>query len=173
MLYGWSMGAGVSVAAAGEEQQSSKAAEQQRGSEAEQWGDVGIVGVIAESPYRLAWTPAFRVMHLAGMPWRVNGPLAFAWLGLRLTGSVRWRGFDRAEHAARVGVPLLVIHGTADEVCPVRDGRAIAGAAPSGRIIEIEGGGHNDLWTEARFAEQCARAVREGVANVSGRASCH
>jgi len=156
VLYGWSMGAGVSVAAGAREQQSSRTAEQQR-------GGAGIVGVIAESPYRLAWTPAFRVMHLAGMPWRVNGPLAFAWLGLRLMGSVRWRGFDRVEHAARLDVPLVVIHGTADEVCPVGDGRAIAAAAPQGRIVEVEGGGHNDLWTDARFAGECARAVRECV----------
>ncbi len=149
MLYGWSMGAGVSVVAGAVcAVRDAHCAPR-------------IIGVIAESPYRLAWTPAFRVMHLAGMPWRVNGPLAFAWLGLRLMGSVRWQGFDRVEHASRLDVPLVVIHGTADEVCPVGDGRAIAAAAPQGRFVEIEGGGHNDLWTDARFAGECARAVRE------------
>ncbi|PBC06070.1 alpha/beta hydrolase [Mesorhizobium sp. WSM3860] len=39
-------------------------------------------------------------------------------------------------------VPLLVIHGTADPLFPIEHGEALAGAVPSGRLVRIEGGGH-------------------------------
>ena len=62
-----------------------------------------------------------------------------------------WRGFDRAAWASRVRCPVLVLHGTEDGVSPVEDGRAIA-AASRGTMIEINGAGHNDLWTDDRWA---------------------
>lgn len=144
ILYGWSLGAGVAIAAAAQQPES-------------------IAAVLAEAPYRKPWTPAFRVMHLAGLPWRINGPLAFLWLGLRLTGSPRFQGFDRTEHASKLSAPLLVIHGIADEVCPIVDGREIARACPNGRITEIADAGHNDLWTDDRFAPQCQEAIAEFI----------
>lgn len=143
VLYGWSLGAGNSIVAAAN-------AEPER----------PILGVIAEAPYRLPWTPAFNVTRLAGMPYRLNGPAGFALLGLRLGVGPLWRGFDRAEHAARLRVPLLVLHGDADPVCPIDDGRAIAHAAPKGRIVELPGASHNDLWTDDRFAPRSAEAVQ-------------
>jgi len=189
VLYGSSLGAGASIvcAAAGVK-------------------DARIVGVIAEGVYRWPWTPAFRVMRLSGYPWRVNGPIVFALMGLRMGmgptwGAAGWRGrggpFDRAWWAERLGakgVPLLVLHGTEDEVCPVEDGRAAAEAwrkgfaaekrrARSGdgdavgeeadacaRMVEIEGGGHNDLWTEEKFAAECGSAVKAFV-SAAGRDS--
>ncbi len=86
--------------------------------------------------------------------------------GREATGSLRV--FDRAAHAARLGCPLLVIHGTEDEVCPVEDGRAIAAAAPAGlgRLAEVEGARHNDLWTEARNTEHCTGAVQQFLAEL-------
>lgn len=144
VLYGWSAGAGIGVVAAGEE-------------------DPRIVGVIAEAPYRLAWTPARNVLRLARMPWGVVGPLAFGALGVRLGVGARWRGFDRAEHARRVAAPLLVLHGSDDEVCPLADGEAIARAAARGVLAVIRGGRHNDLWTDERFAAESTAAVRAFV----------
>lgn len=38
--------------------------------------------------------------------------------------------------------PTLVLHGTADPIFPIDHGRALAKAAYSARIIEIDGGGH-------------------------------
>lgn len=144
VLYGWSLGAGVSIVCA--------AREDARG--------LPIRAVIAEAPYRMPWTPAFRVMDLAGYPWRVTGPIAFALLGLRLGQGLRWRRFDRAAHASRVPVPLLVLHGGMDEMSPVEDGRAIAARATKGMIEVIDGGAHNDLWINPAHAAQCAEAVR-------------
>lgn len=132
VLYGHSLGAGVSIEAA------------------RRLGD-RVAAVIAESPYRVPFTPARNVMRLAKFPYRVNLPLALAVIRPR---------FDRAEQARGVRAPLLVLHGEMDAVCPLEDAKAIADAAPSGRIAVIPGGGHVDLFTEARFAGEAEAAVR-------------
>jgi pimeloyl-ACP methyl ester carboxylesterase len=151
-LFGWSAGAGTSVAAAA--------------------GSARIVGVIAEAPYRLPWTPARNVLVRMQMPWRVVGPLAFATLGVRFGVGPMWKGrggFDRAAHAKKVDCPLLVLHGSDDEVCPLADGREIAQSAPRGEIAVVDGGHHNDLWTDERLAQQCASAVGEFLTSVRAR----
>jgi pimeloyl-ACP methyl ester carboxylesterase len=149
IAYGWSLGGGAAVAAAGMDDERL------------------IDGVITEAPYRVPWTPAFRVMRAAALPWRVNGPIAMALLGVRLGMGPMWRrrgGFDRAVWAAKVRVPVTVIHGNSDAICPIEDGRDIgAGAGPRGRIVEISGGGHNDLWTDARWSTEVGRAVAETI----------
>lgn len=142
VLFGASMAAGTAIVLA-----------------AERSDDARIAGVIAESPYRTPTTPAKNVLRLAGMPWRVQTPLAYWWLGLRLGAGPLWRGFDRAAHASRVRVPMLVLHGSRDGISPLDDGEAIAKAAPRGRMEIIEGAGHNDLWTEEAFAAASAKAV--------------
>lgn len=73
------------------------------------------------------------------------------------------RGIDRAYHPAGTGrqfaavlageprlerlrglrVPTLVIHGLADILVPVENGRAVAAAVPGARLLEIEGMGHD------------------------------
>lgn len=150
VLYGWSLGAGVSIVAAG------AMADDER-----------IRGVIAESPYRLATTPAFNVLRNAGLPWRINGQLAFQLLGVELGVGPFWKGFDRAAHAQLMSQPLLVMQGTHDEVCPVDDGRSIAAAATQGLFVAIEGGRHNDLWTDDRFSQQCVHAARDFITSLS------
>ncbi len=180
VLYGYSLGAVVSIGAA------ARCAE----ARIERWGGdpkppmkrgLGspVAGVIAEAPYRVPMAPAWRVMRQAGLPYRVNLPLAMAWLGVRFGYGLTWcgwggaglgggaGGFDRVEHARRVRVPLLVVHGTQDEVCPFEDGVAIAAAAPKGRLLEVAGAGHLDLWTDERFSAVCGRAVREFVQKAS------
>jgi hypothetical protein len=51
-------------------------------------------------------------------------------------------------------------------VCPVDDGRRIAGAAPSGTICEVAGAAHNNLWTDDRFGGICAREVRRFMGTI-------
>ncbi len=139
ILYGHSLGAGVSIEAAG------------------RLGSERIAGVIAEAPYRYPITPARNVMRLARLPYRLNLPLVFAFLSPR---------FDRVSEAASVRAPLLVIHGDADLVCPLADGRAIAGASPGARLAVVPGGGHLDLYTDPRFLAQTESAVGEFVRGV-------
>jgi len=150
VLYGWSLGAGVCMAYAAD--------------------DDRVSGVIAESPYREAITPARKVLHLRRLPHRVNLPLSFWVLGLILGQGVRWRGFDRALHAAKLRCPLLVLHGELDPISPPSDGMAIAKAASEGRFELIPGGSHNDLWTNTAFVEASARAVRGFIREL--RAEC-
>ena len=139
VLYGWSLGGGASVSAG---------------------TSAGVHGVIAEAPYRLAPTPARNVLRAAGLPYRLNLPIAMALLGVRLGAGALWRGFDRAERARHLRVPLLVLHGTDDAVCPVADGEAIAAEAADGSIVTVPGGGHNDLWSDDGFRPVCADALR-------------
>jgi pimeloyl-ACP methyl ester carboxylesterase len=69
--------------------------------------------------------------------------------------------FDRAEQASRLRVPLLVVHGEADQVCPVEDGTAIAAGAAAAKLAVIPGGGHRDLFTDPRFRPASEAAVKE------------
>ncbi len=149
VLHGWSLGGGASIAAAADLLPRHTT-------------DAPIAAVIAEAPYRLPWVPAFNVMRKAGMPWRVNGRLAYALLGLRLTGSPVWRGripFDRAAHARRLASPLLLLHGDADDITPLADSQAIAEAAPDAELVIINNAGHNDIWTEPPHADAATQAL--------------
>ncbi|MEO1585232.1 MAG: alpha/beta fold hydrolase [Planctomycetota bacterium] len=142
LLHGWSMGAGVALEAAGRV-------------------DAGMVlGVVAEAPYAMPMTPARNVMQGMGVPWRLTLRPALFLCGLTRAKGPFWRGFDRRVLAERVDVPLLVVHGDADEICPVSDGRAIAAAAPRGELVEIEGGTHDGLWIDEESRERMASALR-------------
>jgi fermentation-respiration switch protein FrsA (DUF1100 family) len=55
--------------------------------------------------------------------------------------------FDSASRIGRVAAPVLVIHGTADEIAPFGLGRRLFDLVPGRKeFVAIEGGGHNDLW---------------------------
>ncbi|MBX3379756.1 MAG: alpha/beta hydrolase [Phycisphaeraceae bacterium] len=147
VLMGWSLGAGVSVAAAAKR---------------------GVAGVIAEAPYRLAITPASNVMQARRSPWRLNLPAALWLVGLRATSRIRpWRGFDRAELAKALRCPVLVLHGSDDAVCPEAEAQAIANSAPDATLVEVAGARHNDLWTQSTTRAQATQAVRTFMARVS------
>lgn len=143
VLYGWSLGAGVSLAVAASHE--------------------GI-GVIAETPYRLPQTPARNVMALRGMPASILiGPVF--WILRRCLGpGLEPRIFDRATFASNVKSRVLAIHGDADEVCPVADGRDIA-AACGAELLLIPGGRHNDLWTDPRHSVLIAPRVTAFLKN--------
>jgi pimeloyl-ACP methyl ester carboxylesterase len=56
---------------------------------------------------------------------------------------------DRLEEAeppgmtlSAIGVPTLVIHGTADPLFPIEHGEALARAIPGARLLPLEGAGH-------------------------------
>lgn len=143
ILMGWSMGAGVSIAAAAR-------------------GTRRVDAVIAEAPYRLARTPAERMLRKFGLPADVVLPAALILLGSKL--GVRKQllsgvGFDRAAMASQLSCPLLVIHGEADDICPVGDGRSIAAAAPLHRLLLVPEGRHQGLWSQPEHRQLCTQAV--------------
>ncbi len=137
VLYGYSLGAGVGLALASQSPEL-------------------VSRVIAESPYRVAGTPAENVLAQRGLPrgWSLR-------LALRLMGRVGDGGFDRAKLAALVACPVLVLHGERDEIAPVADGRDIAGAAPRGSMVVVERGSHRSLWVDVAQRETCRGAIRE------------
>ncbi len=166
ILYGFSLGAGASIVAAAEFNSglSSHPAPQ---------APSPITAVIAEAPYRQPWTPARNVLRLAGLPERSVVPVVFAVLGIRFGAGPRWRGahggasFDRAIHAARLDVPLMVIHGGSDEICPTSDGEAIAAAAPRGLFARIEGATHNEMWRDTATAKRARETIERFLQQVT------
>lgn len=145
VLYGFSLGAGVSIAAAA------------------RLGDRASA-VIAEAPYRWAITPARNVLHIRGLPHTFTLAPALMLLGVRLGLGPNWatRGvFDRAALAAKLSsaTSLFILHGEHDAICPLDDAREIA-AAGRGTCTTIPSGTHAELWTSPRTRDATAQAVR-------------
>ncbi|MBX3363433.1 MAG: alpha/beta fold hydrolase [Phycisphaeraceae bacterium] len=161
VLWGWSLGAGVSIVAAAARAE-------------------GILGVIAESPYRDVKTPARNVLRIYRLPhFGLLGP-ALALVGGFLGAGARWRRaippadvpFDRVSHAAYVRCPVLVLHGERDEISPLDDGRQIAESC-RGQLVSISGGRHNTLWTDPQTRQSCAISVEEFMRTLAGTIDRH
>ena len=61
----------------------------------------------------------------------------------------------RLERLRSVSVPTLAIHGDADILVPVENGRRVAAAVPGARLMEIEGMGHDvprRVWSQVADA---------------------
>ena len=53
--------------------------------------------------------------------------------------------FDTESKAKGISMPVLIIHGTEDEVVPFAMGERLASVFPQARMVAVEGGMHNDL----------------------------
>ncbi len=90
-------------------------------------------------------------------------------LGVRLEGGDEEKdGFGSLRKIAQIRVPTLVIHGEADWLIPVRNGRELhqhSGAACKW-LVTVRGAGHNDLLWIGRtsYMEAIARIARGGLA---------
>jgi fermentation-respiration switch protein FrsA (DUF1100 family) len=77
--------------------------------------------------------------------------------------------FDQFPNLRRIGAfrcPVLVVHGTADDVIPVRHGRALFAAAPEPKsALWVEGAGHNDIFEAA--PELYLKALRDFAKRVA------
>jgi pimeloyl-ACP methyl ester carboxylesterase len=51
--------------------------------------------------------------------------------------------YDRGCKVERIDVPTLVVHGDADVIVPVENGRMLASRLPNARYVELPGRGHN------------------------------
>jgi len=146
ILYGYSLGAEVTIAAVASANQQDNPAP--------------INGIILEAPYRRGITPAKAVLQASEFPWRINLLLASIAGSLldRRPPNERWR--DLTEPATLVNpdeTPLLVIHGVEDSISPIEDGRRFAQCA-QGTIKEVPQAGHKDLY-------QLDQPVRPEIAN--------
>ncbi|MGY1777650.1 alpha/beta fold hydrolase [Geodermatophilus sp. SYSU D00804] len=99
--------------------------------------------------------------------WLTTGPRAMRAL---------WRvaAPDRIDvRLRRVGVPVTVVRGTRDRLCPADWAAAVAAAAPSGRVVEVSGAGHMTVQTHPDAVAAVLREVLRaaGIAEEGGRAS--
>jgi pimeloyl-ACP methyl ester carboxylesterase len=72
---------------------------------------------------------------------------------------------DTSERLPSLRAPTLVIHGTADEMVLIENGRMIAGLIPGARLEILEGAGHLFFWEEP---ERAAALVRGHIAAHTG-----
>ncbi len=74
------------------------------------------------------------------------------------------RAHDEAEAAARLEVPLLLVHAEGDEVIPVQVSRDLAARAPGAELLVVPGGNHrsaqHDPALQARTAAFLATALQ-------------
>lgn len=123
VLYGYSMGAIVSIAAAAKL-------------------GARVDGLIADGPYRLPLEPIDGFLRYRKLPaWLFHLPVALClWAVLG-----RASNFDMLKLVRDVHCPLLVLHGTADHLCPHDSARAIAEAAPRGTFVSFPDAAHLGL----------------------------
>jgi pimeloyl-ACP methyl ester carboxylesterase len=53
--------------------------------------------------------------------------------------------FDTIGEIPKLDLPIVVIHGTADEVIPFDHGKKVAAAAQRAKLVPVEGASHNAI----------------------------
>ena len=70
--------------------------------------------------------------------------------------------YDSVAAAGKIEVPVLMIHGGADEIIPIGEGRRLHRAlGDASRFVEVPGAGHNDLLARPVVWEELGTFVRE------------
>jgi pimeloyl-ACP methyl ester carboxylesterase len=73
----------------------------------------------------------------------------------KLAGAITTLRFDSLSRIGQVDAPIWMLHGDADDTVPIALGRRLRDAArPGVHWVEIEGGTHSDLQTEAPLTYQ-------------------
>lgn len=97
-----------------------------------------VAGTVLQSSFASMSSMALRIY-----PW------------MPLTALLARGGFRNVDRATELESPLLLVHGTADRIVPIDEGRSVYGAArrvsitrphAMKRFVAIEGAGHNDLF---------------------------
>ncbi len=65
---------------------------------------------------------------------------------------------DTHDRLPGVSAPTLVIHGSADEMIPVDNGRLIASLIPDARLEMFDGVGHLFFWEEPATSAELLRS---------------
>lgn len=99
----------------------------------------GLVSAWLRTAVREPWRQAPRVLA----QWLRTGPRAMVALWRRAAP-------DRIDHRLRrVAVPVLVVRGSRDALCPADWAASVAAAAAQGRLVEIDGAAHMTVQTHA------------------------
>lgn len=68
------------------------------------------------------------------------------------------RTLDVRDRVAQVSIPVLLVHGVDDLICPVEAGRWLAGHLPQAELIELPGAGHVPFWDQDSAVDQRVEA---------------
>ena len=88
------------------------------------------------------------------------GARIFPWLPARLL--VR-DPFDSAAKAPELKLPVLIVHGTRDEVIPVDMGQRLGTLFPNATTRILEGKSHNDVLDRPDILQELVRFARDGA----------
>lgn len=109
-----------------------------------------VVAAVLDSPnLDMAETVALHASRRS-LPFGIPIPptltaVARAFASLRI--GVNWKTIDYTSRAERIRVPVLVVHGTADDWVPVETSRRFAEANPDEvTLVEFPGAGHVESW---------------------------
>jgi pimeloyl-ACP methyl ester carboxylesterase len=152
----------ASTYSGGEGSQRTRSATFQRLAEAAAAGD-------KEGAVQAAWevnvSPAFAndaAAHERFMEIGRRRRVAFAVLGAQVNAIT---AHDTSARLPSLQAPTLVIHGTADQMVPVENGRMIARLIPGARLEILEGAGHLFFW---EAPERAVTLVRDHIAAHAG-----
>jgi len=70
---------------------------------------------------------------------------------------------DPVTALASIPVPLVILHGTDDEVIPFAHGERLAAAAPGAQFVRVEGASHMDLLTRPAVRQIVLEAMRDAM----------
>jgi len=108
----------------------------------------GLAAVVADSGYAEAW-PVIRkrMRQVAPLLTRLYPDPAIRWLARRLFGVdlVRARPIEAAERWS--GIPVLIVHGLADDYIPSSHAERLHAALPDAELYLVPGAGHAQTFT--------------------------
>jgi len=101
----------------------------------------------------------------------LHSPLASGLRVLRPTLKYTWccDPFPSIKKIHRIEVPILIVHGTSDEVIDYSHSKALHARCPSAKYLTIEGAGHNDMEEMEEFQAGLAEflsEIRHGEAEI-------
>ncbi len=65
-----------------------------------------------------------------------------------------------------VKCPIFIIHGNKDRLIPIRHGKRLVELVEKGQLIQIEGGGHNNLPSFKKYHEQLSFILNNALSRV-------
>ena len=81
---------------------------------------------------------------LSSMTWQT-----YPWLPL--AALLQSGSFPNAQQVSKLEIPLLLVHGTSDQIIPFSEASKLLASAPEGtQLVSVDGAGHNDLFAVAK-----------------------